>query len=117
MGEIASCGAAVPPRGRPRCQTPARGVPTIYEVAWQARPTTMATASYLTGKSTATQPHPRATASYLTGKSTTTQPHPRATARVPSPPPHRTRPYKDTEQLIVLRRLCKGGCGVVRSCG
>src|SRR5437016_13183791 len=42
-------------------------------------------------------------------------PHPRATARVPSPRPHRTRPYKDTEQLILLRRLCKGGSGVVRS--
>src|SRR5437016_9171917 len=42
-------------------------------------------------------------------------PHPRATARVPSPRPHRTRPYKDTEQLILLRSLCKGGCGVVRS--
>ena len=42
-------------------------------------------------------------------------PHPRATARVPSPHPHRTRPYKDTEQLILLRRLCKGGGGVERS--
>src|SRR2546429_2938740 len=42
-------------------------------------------------------------------------PHPRATARVPSPHPHRTRPYKDTEQLILLRSLCKGGCDVVRS--
>ena len=42
-------------------------------------------------------------------------PHSKATARVPSPHPHRTRPYQDTEQLILLRRLCKGGSGVVRS--
>ncbi len=58
-------------------------------------------------------------------------PHPRATARAGSegrehgkgnrkvrlhPTPRATaRPYKDTEQLILLRRLCKGGSGVVRS--